>query len=153
MPQIFLKTLTGKTITLDVEGNTTIKEVKEKIEDKEGLDPRYQRLIFAGKQLENDRTVSDYNIFHKSSTLHLVVRKIEWKPEIHSQVDPIFQQIVLNSLLSIKSFHLKIPKFVLFMIIKTLFDFFQMEDINHQLKSKSNQEEKPETKKTNCLIN
>ena len=72
--QIFVKNLAGKTIFLQINGSDSIDSVKAQIQEKEGVPPNYQILVFTGRELKNGTILSDYNI-SKESTLHLIVRE------------------------------------------------------------------------------
>ncbi|KAI8808844.1 ubiquitin [Cladochytrium replicatum] len=72
MVMIKVKTLTGKEIEIDIEPDDKVVRIKQRVEEKEGIPPEQQRLIFGGKQMNDDRTAQDYNI-EGGSVLHLVL--------------------------------------------------------------------------------
>ncbi|KAJ0817840.1 putative Ubiquitin-like domain-containing protein [Helianthus annuus] len=86
--RIFIMKLTGKTITLEVESSNTIKNVKSKTEDPEGITDYQQKLMFGRKLLQDGRTLPDYDI-HKDSTLHLIPRLTGGMMKVSDQSNPI----------------------------------------------------------------
>jgi ubiquitin len=73
--QIFVRTITGKNLTLEVDPTDSVKALKEKIQEKEAIPESQQRLIFAGKQLADERTMADYNV-QNSAQISLMLRLV-----------------------------------------------------------------------------
>jgi hypothetical protein len=98
--QIFVRTLSGKNITLDVEPTETVQNLKSKIQDKEAISPDCQKLIFAGKLLEDNRTIDDYNI-QEEATVHLILKSPTFKyalPDVTITTSSIFSMNIADSI-------------------------------------------------------
>lgn len=90
--QVFVKTLTGKTISVDCEPDESIESLKAKINEKEGIPPEEQRIIFGGKQLDSLKSLSDYDI-EEDSTVHLVLRLRGGLLRLYNLIRGYFQRI------------------------------------------------------------
>lgn len=106
LKQIYVKTPTGKSLTLDVQGSDTIEEVKKKIQDKEGIPPHEQTLIFDGRPLEDRITLSQF-VIQDGSTLHLVLKSSREVPYIQPQGNIFIYEKFNNKRIIPKSSHNK----------------------------------------------